>query len=197
MTARHIHFSSSHTSAMATQWRALFACVHDVLNFAAAAISCSKAAMVVPNMVNSPAPAAAAARSPLPPPLNSAPPCIIVCTADPERAGDWRHRQRVVRQLPALSEALTQQQVAHCLWPVVVTLLHDPVAAVRCGRRAPGCGSVCGSAGRSVLPASCMMCMHMSVSVFVGVVRRACLLTCVCRYACMCPKGEIGRRPLM
>ncbi|KIZ04170.1 hypothetical protein MNEG_3788 [Monoraphidium neglectum] len=56
---------------------------------------------------------------------------VLALQPDPERAGDWRHRQRVVRQLPALSEALTQQQVAHCLWPVVVTLLHDPVAAVR------------------------------------------------------------------
>jgi hypothetical protein len=52
--------------------------------------------------------------------------------ADPERAGHWRRRRAIASQLPALSAHLTRQQVAHCIWPVLVTLMQDPVAAVRC-----------------------------------------------------------------
>ncbi|WIA28115.1 hypothetical protein OEZ86_010692 [Tetradesmus obliquus] len=50
---------------------------------------------------------------------------------DREVAGDWRARMAVAQHLPAVARVLTPPQVAYCVWPLLLTLAKDPVAAVR------------------------------------------------------------------
>lgn len=57
---------------------------------------------------------------------------LSLCTvADGELSGDWRARLAVAQQLAAVAAMVSSAQSAYCLWPLLMSLLRDPVCAVR------------------------------------------------------------------
>lgn len=76
------------------------------------------------------------------------------CAADPELAGDWRSRLAVAQKLAAVAELVTSAQAAYCLWPLLLTLIRDPVSAVRVAA-AGQAGPLLAQLPEDQLPAEC------------------------------------------
>ena len=58
-------------------------------------------------------------------------PASLISPAERDTAGDWRTRRTLAEQLPAMAAQCSAKQVAYHLWPVMLQLAKDPVAAVR------------------------------------------------------------------